>query len=278
MEKSRGYMDSRLAKRIIDQMTEYGSTSLVPFFRGESLLHPELFDILAYAIDKNVDDIQFTTNASLLSPGNTEKLLDIGLKFVSFSLDTVNSALYNKNRRGADFDTTKKNILHFIKRRNELGVPTMIQVSAVETNEHLPGMEEFVAYWQNKVERVRVYVEHSTNGKPGKVIEKLPEFKHRMPCLKLYSDLVVYWNGEIALCNHDWTRIVTRKRIGNASDQDISAIWNSPAYKAIRKAHERGAYAGLDPCENCDHWKMYYMRSGYIGRTYSSDDAGKCEV
>lgn len=273
MEKERGYMDTGLAMRLIDEMAEHEPVSLVPFFRGESLLHPAWYEILTHAKSRGVDDIQFTTNASLLSQENTEKILGMGLGFISFSLDTVDRELYNKHRRGADFTTTRDNVLHFIERRDSLGAPTRIQVSAVDTREHHPGMERFVAYWRPRVERVRVYVEHSTNGNPGSIDEALPDFEQRRPCHKLYTDMIVYWNGETAVCNHDWTRLADGRRIGNVEEDGIAAVWRSEPYETLRRAHQDGVYSGLKPCENCDHWKMYYMKAGYLGRTYARFDA-----
>lgn len=268
MEKERGFMDVELAYAIIDEMAEHGVDTLVPFFRGESLLHPQWYNILEYACKKGVSNIQFTTNASLLSADYTEKLLDLELRFISLSLDTINPKLYNLHRRGADYAQTYNNVLRFIKRRNQRNSNIQIQVSAIETVEYKKDINKFVDHWLPKVERVRIYVEHSSDGNPGSIDEELPHFKTRLPCKKLCNDIVLYWNGETAICNHDWTRLVTGDSIGNIKDLGIEGVWHSDAYKSIRRAHKKCEFAGLSPCENCDHWKMYYMESGYLGRTY----------
>lgn len=273
MEKERGFMDTGLAKLLIDEMMAHSPVSIVPFFRGESLLHPDWFEILQHAQQKSVGDIQFTTNASLLTPENIEKVLDLKLAFISFSLDTVDSELYNSSRLGADYDQTMNNVLEFLKRRDKRCVKTEVQVSAVETPEHRPGMKAFVEYWQTKADRVRVYVEHSTDGFPGSIDEKLPVFESRQPCHKPFTDMVIYWNGQVACCNHDWTRQVDGTPLGDIANDGIAAVWNGEPYKAFRQTHLDCQLDGVKPCSGCDHWKMYYMKDGYLGRTYRKTSA-----
>jgi len=270
MEKRRGFMDTELAKRLLREMAGHAPVAVVPFFRGESLLHPEWFEILSYAKELGVGEIQFTSNASLLTPEVAERLLDLALPFISFSLDTVDADLYNGSRCGADFETTRANVLHFLKRKQERGVATQVQASAVGTPAHQPGMQAFVDYWLPKVDRVRVYVEHSSDGKPGSIGQGLPQFKRRLPCHKPSTDMVIYWSGEVALCNHDWTRLVDGTPLGDVARDGIAQVWRSPAYQAVRQAHMEGSLEGLAPCHGCDHWKMYHLSGGFLGQLYEN--------
>lgn len=272
MEKERGYMDVSLAMDLIDQMAPHAPVTLVPFFRGESTLHPQWYSILKHYQERNIGEIQFTTNASLLTPENSEKLLDLDLSFVSFSLDTVDPDLYNKNRRGADFEKTLENVLYFLKLKESQKSKTQVQVSSVETEEHKRGMDRFVRFWLPKVDRVRVYTEHSSNGNLGSIEEPLPEQEKRLACKKPFTDMVVYWNGEVALCNHDWTRMVSEQPLGNLFVDSIQKVWDGVRYSDIRDAHISGDLNGVVPCESCDHWKMYYLPCGYLGKTYSNNE------
>jgi MoaA/NifB/PqqE/SkfB family radical SAM enzyme len=268
MEKERGFMDTALAMRLLDEMAEHSPVAVVPFFRGESLLHPEWFDILCHSQKASVGEIQFTTNASLLTPENAEKILDLELSFISFSLDTVDETLYNASRRGANYGQTLKNVLNFLERRDARGVKTRVQVSAVETPEHQPGMDAFVEFWRDRADRVRVYVEHSADGQPGSIDQPMQEFDNRLPCHKVFTDMVVYWNGQVACCNHDWTRQVNGTPLGDVSKDGMAKVWQGDAYRALRQAHASGVLDGVAPCNGCDHWKMYYTKAGFLGRTY----------
>lgn len=268
MEPERGFLDTGLAKRLLKEMSLHAPVAVVPFFRGESLLHAEWFEIMAYARELNFGEIQLTTNASLLDPKNADKILDLELPFISFSLDTVDAELYNHARRGANFEVTTKNVLTFLEMANKRNSPTEVQVSAVETEAHKPGMQAFVDFWQPKVNRVRVYTEHSGDGNPGSINEELPDFESRKPCFKPFNDMIIYWNGQVAVCNHDWNRIVNGTPLGDVNETTIRDIWCSPAYETIRRQHMEAGLDGVSPCENCDHWKMYYMPSGVMGKTH----------
>ena len=270
MEPERGNMETSLAMRLIDEIAEHAPVQIVPFFRGETLLHPDWQKIIAYMKHKNVGQIQFTTNATLLTKEATAGILDLDLDFISFSMDTTDPQLYNKTRRGADYSTCLNNVLSFIEERNRRGSSLLVQVSAVETERHKPLMDAFVNYWRERTDRVRVYAEHSTDGKPGSIDAPLPTFDKRKPCRKLFSDMVVYWNGEIAVCNHDWTRLVTGPHIGSAKTSGLAACWLSPAYAELRRRHLEGDFSGTSVCEGCDHWKMYYLGNGFLGRAYEN--------
>lgn len=270
MEKRRGDMDVQLACRLIDEMAEQAPVQVVPFFRGETLLHPHWRDILAYMKNKDVGPIQFTTNATLLTPEAAAAILDLDLDFISFSMDTTDPELYNSTRKGADFHSCMNNVLEFIEQRNRRGSRIRIQVSAVETARHKPSIDQFVAYWRERVDRVRIYAEHSTNGKPGSIDQPMPFFDKRLPCKKLFTDMVVYWNGEIAVCNHDWTRLTTGQRIANVTKSSLATAWKSTPYTALRRHHAHGDFPETGVCEGCDHWKMYYLESGLLGRVYEA--------
>ncbi|MUM77536.1 radical SAM protein [Pseudodesulfovibrio sp. F-1] len=268
MEKERGFLDFGLAQELIREMADHAPVTVVPFFRGESLLHPQWYESLKLIQELQVGEIQFTTNASLLDRKKSERVLDLGLSFISFSLDTLDPALYESSRRGSDYHLVMNNVLDFLELRDKLGVPTRVQVSAVETDLHRPGMDAFVEFWRDKVDRVRIYAEHSSDGHPGSIDEPLPEFEERLPCHKPFTDMVVYWNGQTACCNHDWTRLVDGTPLGNVAELGIANVWRGEAYARLREAHRCGAFDGVTPCVGCDHWKMYYMNAGYLGRTY----------
>jgi MoaA/NifB/PqqE/SkfB family radical SAM enzyme len=254
-------MDIASARVLIDEMAEHAPVQVVPFFRGESLLNKDWREILAYVKAKRVGPVQFTTNATLLDREAAAKLADLNLDFISFSMDTIDPQLYESTRRGADYEKCLANVLGFLEERERRKADTVVQVSAVETDAHRPRMDEFVEYWRPKVDKVRVYVEHSANGSPGGIDAPLPKFDSRRPCRKLFTDMVIYWNGEAAVCNHDWARLVDGPRIGNVFDSGIARVWRTES---------------LEPCRGCDHWKMYYMESGFLGRAYEGTGGVKC--
>jgi len=264
-----GMMDTALALRLIDEMGGNLPVTLVPFFRGESLLHPDWWKIIAHAKAKGLGPIQSTTNGTLLDEENARRLLDCGVDFISFSLDTVDPVLYENSRRGADYSTTVTNILRFLDMHAAEKHPMSIQVSAVETEDHKAGMDDFVAFWRPRVDRVRVYAEHSNDGRPGSMQEQIGAISTRLPCKKLNEDMVILWNGDVAICNHDWQRQRHGEVFASVAEGGIAGAWNGEGYQRLRDAHEKGMLEGVSPCKDCEQWKAFYLPEHLIGRVYT---------
>lgn len=267
-----GDMDSSLAYDIIDEAAQHLPVTLVPFFRGESLLHPQWSEIISRAHSKGLGPIQFTTNGTLLDEANAHRLLECGVDFLSFSLDTIDPVLYENTRRGANYQKILKNILYFLELHAKQASKMVIQVSAVETPAHKPGMDDFVNFWMPKVDRVRVYEEHSVDGNPGSLHHD-SEPECRKPCRKLVEDMVVLWNGDIALCNHDWQRQKDGSVFTNVREAGLLGAWQSQPYEALRTAHKQQRLEGITPCEHCGHWAISYAENKLIGRLYTRNDA-----
>jgi|MTBAKSStandDraft_1061840.scaffolds.fasta_scaffold06609_5 radical SAM protein with 4Fe4S-binding SPASM domain len=269
MEKNLGLLDLSLAKRLLDEMAYHLPVILVPFFRGEPLMHPDWFEILQYAKGKGVGPIQLTTNGTCMTKDIAQCILDLQVDFISFSLDTIDPELYERTRLGANYEKVRDNILYLLELKSFIGsrLPE-VQVSAVDTQQHHDKLDDFVAFWRPIVDRVRVYIEHSTDGHPGSILADSLSPIRRQPCHKLFGDMVIYWNGDVALCNHDWNR-VSEDRIGNVCSQTIAEVWNSKRYNLLRAQHQDGNLDKVYPCDHCDHWKMYYSKKGFLGELYT---------
>ncbi len=264
MTASLGFMDKEVFEKIVDECAEHLPVALVPFFRGESLLHNHFNDFIRYAKTKGLGPIQFTTNATLLNEKMNERILSSGIDFISFSLDTLDKESYEKNRLGADFDTVVSNVLHFIAEKEKLNSKLQIQVSTVDHKYYSSFQQKFIEYWRNKVDFVRIYDVHSLKGKFGST-EKGNFVSKRLPCKKLFTDMVIYWNGDVAICNHDWNRMT---KLGNITSKKLYDIYNSKAYDSIRKHHISGDLSGEALCYDCCHWQEYYLPEKLVGKMF----------
>ncbi len=268
MESSKGYMSMSLFKKIIDEISMHNNVALVPFFLGESLLHPEFIEMMTYVKEKDISPVQLTTNATIMTEDIVQALIDIELDFVSFSVDSIDHDIYSKIRKGADLQNVLKNIEKFseIKRKKGQDKPE-IQVSVVKTESTIDSIDEFVDFWRDRVDRVRVYEEHSKGGNFGSLPKgySVTSSEERRPCLKPFSDFIIYWDGSVALCNHDWDR---RDAIGNVNQNSIKEIWHNEKYKKIREAHITNNNELEELCKTCDHWKSYYVEQHQIGELY----------
>ena len=268
MKAPLGFMADTLFKKLVDQIAEFPQTSVAPFFRGEPLIHPQCIELLGYARSKIPARIMVFTNGLALDQSKADALLALNLNHVSFSLDSTDPAAYKEMRIGGDFRKVLDNVAYFISRKKALGlVLPEVQVSMVKTkyNENL--VEEFKRSWKGKVDRIRIYEEHTVDGTFGKS-KTFKADNNRKPCLKPFNEMVVYWNGQTALCNHDWDR---QESLGNAAAERLVDIWNGDKYKKVRKMHLEAEWERIETCAYCDQWKSYYNDQGIVGELVEGD-------
>jgi sulfatase maturation enzyme AslB (radical SAM superfamily) len=269
----RGLMDPELFRRIVDQAAEHLPVGLVPFFRGEPLLHPQLLPLLDYAKRRGLGPIQLVTNGMLLTAEVARGLLDLGLDFISFSLDTVIPSEYARIRQGGDFSTVMANVARFLDLRGRHGYATEVQVSATRTGLNQESISQFIAYWQCRADRTRIYYEHSGDGHTGSLdCPEVPQDMERRPCHKLFSDMVVYFDGGAALCNHDWYRAPA---LGDLNHATVQEVWLGAAYQELRRQHLHPQELGDATCRHCDHWKISYLDKPMVGELYTPTPEGR---
>lgn len=263
-----GFLDYDLFKKVINEISIHDGVGLVPFFRGESLLHPDFIGMLQYITSKKITPVQLSTNGILLGDKMSDAILDSSVNFISFSLDGSDEATYNMVRIGGDFTLAVKNIRRFLTKKKLLGnkLPE-VQISMVKTAHTEKAVGSFVSQWIDEVDRVRIYEEHSSDGVFGHLRNSpIKSINARKPCPKLIDEIAVYCDGEVALCNHDWNR---KDSIGNVKEESIENIWKNNKYVELRRRHACGEVGSDTICSKCDHWKAYYMPGGIIGKLYS---------
>jgi len=220
-----GDISLALFMRILGQLPN--NTAVVPFFRGESLLHPLFTTYMKYL--RGFREVQFATNADYLTPENQHAILH-ACTFVSVSIHKYQ--LPSQTKLPSFF-------------YDALGEGVETQVSILDSL--LPSkksQKRFVKEWCNHVDRVRIYKTHSTDGFGSMKGEEKPV----VACNKPFEDMVIYWNGKVGLCNHDWNGGTLK---GDLNLQTVHEVWNSASYNLVRNLHREGKRGMIKACEKC---------------------------
>jgi radical SAM protein with 4Fe4S-binding SPASM domain len=237
-----GYIVPELFYKLVDEISKYPDRVVALHRRGESLMHPNFPELVRYTRGKFAE-VQLATNATCLNKPRMEAIID-SVDFLSFSID--HPILFDKTRVPAKYFSVEKSILKFLD-LNQGKVKT--QVSMVQTDATPPEYaEEFKQIWNGKVDRIRVYQEHSKGGVFG-AIEAEKKRAMRKPCVMPEYEMLIYCDGKTGRCNHDWDG----PPMGDVNVQTIHEIWHGEKYQELRRQHRELLFQ--DPvCKNCDSW------------------------
>lgn len=271
-----GYMNEALFYKIIDEAAEHLPVKLVPFFRGEPLMHPHIIELLSYAKQKGIGPIQIASNGLLLDEKMQDGLIEAGVDYISFSLDTLDEDIYSRSRLTGNLSISNDNVKSMGVKCKELSAKGVkvpkLQVSTINVEEYIPKQKEFINYWKQYVDVVRVYEQHDEKGGlvNPEVRKQLDFISDRKPCRKIFTDMIIRWDGKLTLCNYDWDET---RPIGDINNMSLQEAWDSDEYERIRNQHltcDEECIEGI--CKECQHWKIDYTERGYIGTSYIGGD------
>lgn len=119
---------------IIDQIPTLYNVMLTG--RGEPLLQKDLFSIIEYLHSKNIA-VGLFSNATLLTPEISERLLDLNLEDIRFSVDGATKETFEKIRVGAEFEAVTSNISNFVSINKIKGSKTRIGLRTTAMKDNL---------------------------------------------------------------------------------------------------------------------------------------------
>jgi len=214
-----GYMNEQLFYKLLDQCPP--GTTILPFWRGESLLHPQAIELLYYAVSRKLD-VVLATNGSRM----VELHQQIGL---IKKLKAINVSLHNIDSYSA--------YLWLQELKHATNSPIDIQLSYVE-GEHTDVPEELFNHLN-----LRRYKQHSFNGVWG--CTDAEPVLYQDWCQRLDTDLVITWDGKVSRCCYVWQPIEGL----DANTQTLESIQYHPNYSRIITNYPDRI------CSACDQWR-----------------------
>ena len=246
MKEKIGMMSFDLFKKIIDEAAAHNLCSIKLNRRGEPMYHPKLPQMVRYAKDKGILEVQFNSNAMLLNDKLAEELILSGLDKIIFSLDGSTKETFEKIRAGANFETVVGNINKFIDMRNQMGRKTPhVRVQLVKMDENENEVDDFIDMWIDKANTVAVntrrepYVKGQENGRGNE----------QFPCQQVWQRMNIWWSGEVTMCCGDWHG---EHQLGDANTDNLYDLWHGKKYSSVRKLHVDGEFKKLNICSRCE--------------------------
>ncbi len=255
MTRAQGVMPMELYARILEQLKDWRLESLLLSGFGEPLLDPRLEERIALAKARGFGNIGLVSNASLLYPEKAAKLISAGLDLMHISLDGATPETFHKLRPGLDHRTVIQNIDHILSLSPRPRI--FIQVVTLDANaEETTTLQKI---WGPKADRLIFRQAQDWAGQvPLPDRQDSPHLMARKlwpPCLYLWDQMNIYWDGTVPSCCLDYE---ARQPLGNAAGQALVDIWQGPVLKDLRQKHNAGQRDQLSLCRQCRYFSVWW--------------------
>lgn len=257
MRRKKGFIEFDLFKRIVDEMAPHVQVTTLHIW-GEPLLHPRIFDMIAYSRKAGIRS-EISTNATLLDEEKSEQLLAAGAGGIYLCLDGVRKETYEAIRRRADFESTRANIQGFLRKKVEAGLKEpYVNLQIIEMQPTVDEVDQFKRMWSVQgVDNVNVKAFDSWANQIDAINGLRPDEPDvpttRCPCPNLWYHVHIYWDGTLVCCDRDFDALYP---LGNVSDGVMKA-WNGPTMVELRRKHVCNQLEDVPSCRGCVEWSWW---------------------
>ena len=254
--KKLGTMKMELFLKILDELKNYSDwIERVSLFRfGEPLLDKDIYFRVEALKNIGIKEIVVSTNAQLLFPDATKKLMSAGVTDLRFSVDAFSKEVYEKIRVGLNYEKVMDNVKSAISIRNNDYPNVRIRLTYVEQPLNIQETSDFRSYWEKclgEKDELKIVPYHSREN--WSVGEKKSVVGDRA-CVSVFSTMAIDNDGSVVLCCMDSKKEL---RLGNLTNntESIKSIWNSQVFDNIRMTHLQGGRDYFPFCKGCDAWE-----------------------
>ena len=273
-KEQRGFMDFDLFRKLVDEAA--GSIRQFNMFhRGESLLHPQIGEMIRYAASRGLRT-RIHTNGTLLNPDLSRSLVESRLDVLSFSFDGYDREMYEANRPNASFDRVLSNMLGFLAVKKEMGADTpfvaleLMELAGGPAGEIRRKRRKFLRRFAGlPLDKFIIRRPHNWAGLVDTGSAGESPGRKRVPCPLLWHALVVFWDGRILPCPQD---VFGSLQLGDARSRRLLDVWNGDEIRSLRREMADPASLERRPCVDCDRIlraTIAGVPTDYLGRFLS---------
>ena len=261
MARPKGFMDVTEARAVIDQIKQFPKSLFLPQGFGESLLHPDFLDVLAYARSAVKNRIVLITNGTLLSKDISREIVKRGLADgIVISVETGRKEDYERIRMGGDFDTLDRNISEFIELRRESGeaLPSLLLrgVALDASGDVKALLNEKWGRLLSPSDSIGInytvnWAESGSRAASTGVPKDAHSSRRRLACRRLWYSMTVGLQEDVTPCCLDYN---FRLSVGNIDKNSLRDIWQGKRLAQLREAHLRRDLGQIPLCSTCNDW------------------------
>jgi MoaA/NifB/PqqE/SkfB family radical SAM enzyme len=216
-----------------------------------------------------VRHVNISTNVALLDEKRSRDLLEAGLDMVVLSIDSLKKEVFEAIRLGLDFDEVLENALRFAELRNQIRPQTRIWMRMIRQDSNFDEWPSYEEFWKKRLaptDRVYYHYIHNWGGQLKGFRPVSRSYEPNLPCVALWSLMVIFGNGDVPLCNVDYNN---KYPTGNVRDYTIEELWRSKVMLERRRLHLSGQKGCISLCSNCNVWDESEMNDDFISSEYA---------
>jgi radical SAM protein with 4Fe4S-binding SPASM domain len=258
MHRRQGVMDFDLFRKVVDECAALGITHVRVHNYGEPFLDRQLVEKVRYAKERGIAEVGMISNGSLIDEETARGMIDAGLDAINISVDAAGKDVFERTRVHLDYDTVIGNIRTLARLRRESGRRRPRLILSFVRQEASAEEQAFIDEWSQIADKIHITDLHNWAG----TLHGRSDVRY--PCYRMWLTFTVLWDGRVSLCCADFDG---RNVLGDLRTSTIAEIWNSPAYRAVRRQHLESG--GPEICRSCDLPKKDSPL--WVGRLLRSD-------
>jgi MoaA/NifB/PqqE/SkfB family radical SAM enzyme len=241
MGRKQGVMDMTLFRKIVDECAALGIEHVRMHNYGEPFVDRSLVEKVRYAKERGIPQVGMISNGSLITEQAARGMIEAGLDAINISVDASGREVFEATRVGLKYDKVIGNIERLVRLRKELGkVHPKLILSFVRQN-NSEDEHAFIEHWRQVADKIHVTDLHNWAG----TLNQQSDVQY--PCYRPWLTFTALWDGRVSLCCADFDG---RTVLGDLRTSSIREIWNSDAYRAVRREHLESGGPAI--CRSCD--------------------------
>jgi MoaA/NifB/PqqE/SkfB family radical SAM enzyme len=232
-------------QRIVDELA--GRTlALSMYYLGDPLVHPELDEMCRRASKAGLNTHVSTSLSFELGDDRIRSIVESGLTHLTVCVDGLRQETYERTRIGGRIALVLDNLERLLQARRALGrVYPKVEAQYVKYQHNLAELKEarrrLEAMGVDRFTCIWGLLDNYTDFVPGKFRVGAPRRSEPLAqCYWPHLMLQIKHDGDVIPCcsfrqGLQYTDSSEKRVVGNVFRQSVAEVWNSPAYRQLRR-------------------------------------------
>ena len=177
----------------------------------------------------------FSCNPANINLERTYEMMDAGLSYIKYSIESVNDEEFKKIRgQAANFSGSYENILKVLDYKHRNGLDTTVVITMLNLNKRNQKDEFDRLIKAFDGTDTYVYLKSEDCQWYRKDYHGTESIHWSEPCKHPWMTMTIKSNGAAAMCMEDFNNDI---EFGNVRDQSLKDIWDGDTYRDFRRMH-----------------------------------------